>query len=268
MLKSLLLSLCLVACPALAADMSNVKTVTDAQGVVHGTGLLKGGLKGLTKTYESLPADKLPDSFDLRAMGMVSPIKNQGQCGSCWAHGTTESLEDAILFAGLPGLQLSVQQATFCNDNEYGCGGGFMTSADYLVNPGLALDSAAPYDPGRGGCPNAPVAAKAKSWSFVGAEGRAPTTDEIKTALVAHGSVFVTVSAGGYDWNGQAEMTECGNSGTNHIVEIVGWRPNAGGEWIMRNSWGTDWGDKGFAYMPYGCDGIAGDSDSAAFTVY
>lgn len=245
----------------LAADF-----VVDQYGVIHGTGLLKNRMRGLSKVHDTTVLKDLPASFDLRAMGDVSPIKDQGQCGSCWAHATTESLEDAILFAGKPGLQLSAQEMTGCNSAMWGCQGGEMTAADYLVNPGLPLDSAFPYR-GDDSCQQGlPVAAKATSWAYVGAEGSAPTTDQIKSALVAHGSVFVTVAAGGSDWGGQAEMTDCSDGNIDHMVEIVGWKDT--GEWIMRNSWGTGWGDNGFAYMPYGCDSIATDVDSAAYTVY
>lgn len=268
---SLFFGVCLLsgAVKAQAADMSDVTIVVDSHGVAHGTGYHKiVGKKLLPKgsVHDTTVLKDLPASFDLRAQGDVSPIKDQGQCGSCWAHATTESLEDAILFAGKPGMQLSVQQMTGCNSNEYGCGGGEMDSADYLVNPGLALDKDFPYQGDNSCKSNLKTAAKAQSWAYVGAEDRAPTTDEIKSALVAHGSIFVTVAAGGDDWGGQATMTDCGSTGIDHMVEIVGW--NEQGQWIMRNSWGTSWGDNGFAYMPYGCDEIATDSDSAAYTVF
>lgn len=258
--------LCLFALNLQAADYSDTTVVVDANGIAHGTGYIKS-LRKLTKVHESLRSTDLPVSFDLRAMGDVSPIKDQGQCGSCWAHATTESLEDAILFAGNPGMQLSAQQMTGCNSAQFGCDGGEMNAADYLVTPGLALDKDFPYQ-GSDACKkNLKTAAQAKSWAYIGKDDNtAPTTDEIKAALVTHGSVFVTVAAGGSDWNGQAEMTDCSGTGVDHMVEIVGW--NTKGEWIMRNSWGTGWGDAGFAYMPFGCDEIATDPDSAAYTVF
>lgn len=265
-MKGFFLALLCLTGTAQAADMSSVRFVIDAKGIVHGTGYVGHSTKSLMRTYKIDPQDDLPKAFDLRTKGFVSPIKNQGQCGSCWAHATVESLEDAILRSGTPGLELSAQDMTSCNSQEYGCRGGEMQSADFLVSPGIALEKDFPYYGRDVRCPDGlKIAAKATSWTFVGAEGRAPTTTELKAAIVAHGSLFVTVAAGGSDWNGQTTMIDCSASGINHMVEIVGW--TEADQWIMRNSWGTDWGDKGFAYMPFGCDEIASDVDSAAYTV-
>lgn len=259
-----LLTLC---CLFSTIALSQAVTITDQRGIVHGTGLIAGKMGGFGDIYDSTVLSNLPDSYDLRADGKVSPIKDQGQCGSCWAHATVESLEDAILFTGGAAVKLSTQQMTSCNTEMYGCNGGMMNAADFLVSPGMALEKDFPYTASDERCKNGlKTAAKAASWAYVGAAGRAPTTTEIKSALVAHGSVFVTVSAGGNDWDGRSEMTDCYNTGTNHMTEVVGW--NEKSEWIMRNSWGTGWGDKGFAYMPFGCDSLATDVDSAAYTIY
>jgi len=243
--------------------------VVDHFGIKHGLGLVhRFGEAKLPREYESLKSiTALPASYDAREKGYVSAVKDQGQCGSCWAHAITENLEDLYLRLGKGTTQLSPQQMVDCDRQAYGCSGGSMYDAAYPEG-GIAAESAYPYHASNGWCKNplpAP-AAKAAAWGFVGAQGRAPTTDEIKAALLVHGTLFVTVSAGGWNWQGNPDMSHCGNYGTNHMVEIVGW--TADSKWIMRNSWGTGWGDKGFGYMPFGCDEIASTPDSAGFLKY
>ncbi len=264
MIRSILLSL------ALMASAAHAETVRDAHGVRHGLGLLKTKSHHGNLYFNPAPeyVGDLPDAFDLRALGFVSDIKDQGQCGSCWAHAIVESLEDAILHSGGAKAKLAPQELVDCDNNAAGCGGGNMDDADFIVKTGTANESAYPYKARDQRCksPLPQPQTKAKSWAYVGGQGRAPTVDEMKRALYTYGSLFVTVAAGGSDWDGRTTMSGCRNRGTNHMVEIVGWTKD--GKWIMRNSWGTDWGDKGFAYMPYGCDAIATESESAAYTVF
>jgi C1A family cysteine protease len=252
----------------LMSQVSRGETFKDERGIEHGLGFRKSFTDiYYHQEYEALPTDNLPAAFDSRAKGWVSPVKDQGQCGSCWAHSLTENLEDALLKAGKGSFNLSVQQVVDCDSQAAGCNGGDMYEGEYLVNYGLTKAQLYPYTAKDGRCKNPlpPIAAKPASWKFVGAPGRAPKVEELKAALVAHGSLFVTVAAGGYNWGGHQPMTWCWNSDVNHMVEIVGW--NADGQWIMRNSWGTSWGDKGFGYLPFGCDSIASTPDSAGFLV-
>jgi C1A family cysteine protease len=258
----------LLFCSSVSLAAQSTPVVVDMHGIAHGTGYVQGFPRDRThRHFRMVPVD-VPAAFDLRTLGFVSPVKDQGQCGSCWAHAITENLEDAILSAGKPGKVLAPQQLVSCYTGADGCDGGDMDAADYIVNPGLALESDYPYVGATTTCvsPLPTIAAQAKSWAYIGAPGTAPTTDDIKQALYQNQhSVFVTVAAGGDDWNGQGVMTDCSTTGVNHMVEIVGW--TAAGQWIMRNSWGTDWGTQGFALMPYGCDEIATDVDSAAQVV-
>tara|TARA_R110000868_G_scaffold9394_4_gene46924 strand:- start:925 stop:1983 length:1059 start_codon:yes stop_codon:yes gene_type:complete len=210
-----------------------------------------------------------PPNLDLREIGQVSAIKDQGSCGSCWAFAITKTLESARLRAGGSELNLAEQEMVSCDTHAYGCSGGFMDEADYIVRRGLPLEAAYPYTARNGRCRSTlpPVADKAVSWAYIGAEGRAPTVDELKTAISTYGVIFVTVSAGGADWGGsRVHMTGCSNRGTNHMVTLVGYNQND--EFIIGNSWGTDWGENGFAYAKRGCNGLANEVQGAAFIVY
>lgn len=249
---------------AFAADV-----VIDANGVRHGTGLRKDQERQPALYFNPhVITGILPEEYDLRALGLVAPIKDQKNCGACYSFAITESLEDAILHAGGDLVDLSTQQIVSCAKDAYGCGGGFMSTADYILNPGLALAKDYPYTATSSRCKNPlpHIAAKAASYSFIGASNRAPTTDELKQAIYTYGSIFVTVSAGGSDWDGRKVMTRCSNRSTNHMILIVGWTRD--GKWIIKNSWSKNWGEDGFAYMPYKCDNVANEKQGAAFTVF
>ncbi len=242
---------------------------SDISNRQYRTGYL-GHNKQHGQLYFSLKtAATMPDSLDLRTTGAVSKIKDQGGCGSCWAFAVTKALESARLKAGLDELDLSEQQVVSCDRNAAGCGGGNMDDADYLLSPGLTLESNYRYTASNSRCksPLPAIADKAKSWAYIGAAGRKPTVDELKAALNTYGVIFVTVAAGGSDWGGsRVHMTSCGNRGTNHMVTLVGY--NAQNEFIIGNSWGSDWAENGFAYAKAGCNMLAGESEGAAFVVY
>ncbi len=245
-------------------------TFVDDQGNSHGLGLLQDDRGGSNKMYYS-PSKGLafPSKIDLRESNAVSAIKDQGSCGSCWSFAITKALESARLKAGLPELDLGEQEMVSCDKEAYGCSGGFMSSADYIVKRGLPLESDYQYSGSDSRCKATlpPVADKAISWAYVGASGRKPTVDELKAAIATYGTLFVTVAAGGADWGGsRAHMTSCGNRGTNHMVTLVGY--NEQDEFIIGNSWGKNWGENGFAYAKAGCNLLAGEPDSAAFIVY
>jgi C1A family cysteine protease len=201
-------------------------------------------------------AATLPEAFDWREEGIDLPfVKNQGACGSCWAFAITGALESAeALFGEDEGLNLSEQHMVSCDDQSYGCNGGFMTSADFVVRSGLTDEASFPYKAKDLRCKtNIKVKAKAASYKLLGSRNKKPTTDEIKAALVEHGPLFVTVMAGGSGWDGSGDsVTSCRKRGsTNHMVQIVGYTKT---QWIMKNSWGPKWGKDGHAFVGFGCD--------------
>jgi C1A family cysteine protease len=158
-----------------------------------------------------------------------------------------------------PMTDLAEQQMVSCVRDAYGCGGGFMESAAYVVKSGLTEEKNFPYRAANLSCKQVPITVKAASFTLLGGPNQKPTVEAIKTAILRYGSVFVTVAAGGSGWSGsRKEITGCRNRSTNHIVNLVGW--TADNKWVMNNSWGTSWGDKGFALIPYDCDRIADEA--------
>src|SRR6185312_14820385 len=100
---------------------------------------------------------------------------------------------------------------------------------------------------------------------YIGDSQRGATLDQVKKALMQYGVLSISVAAGGRDWSEGGEMQDCGNSGQNHMVNIVGW--NEKDELIIANSWGESWGDKGFGYAPLGCDELGSGAGSVGFLV-
>jgi len=245
-------------CFALPAYADGVSTVNGPRG----TGYLGHLLNGNPAQYVKIESRvDLPDALDLRETGKLPGIRDQGACGSCWAHAITKSLESSMaLLADKPGLDLAEQELVSCDRAAAGCSGGYMESAQYVIDHGLGLEKDFPYRAADLRCKKVPVAAKAVSYKLIGQPNKAPSVQEMKTALLEHGVLFVTVAAGS-GWGGQAkELTYCKNRGINHMVNIVGWTKD--NKWIMANSWGTSWGDKGYALVPFGCDKIG---DEAGF---
>jgi hypothetical protein len=248
--------------------------VVGANGQRHGLGLLvtEGERHGVTywePRAKQLGAAML-DEYDLRTMGWVAPIRDQGSCGSCWAFSITKALESARLRAGLTTLDMAEQDMVSCDKNAYACNGGQMDDMDYVVKKGLPLESNYKYTATSSRCknPEPAVAAKGVRWGYCGKPGKQPTVAEIKQCLVDFGVLSVVVAAGGRDWTNGGDMNGCTVSGQNHMVNLAGWVKKSGKEkLVVANSWGPDWGDKGFAYAAQGCDELAGGPESVSFVV-
>lgn len=205
----------------------------------------------------------LPASWDWRDHGCVTPVKKQGLCPTCWAFGTIGAYEAAIscIHHG-PLVDLSEQYLIDCNSHKpkkYGClTGGWWDFDD--MHKGVPFEDCYPYEcfnrlcfdgPCKTGCPgHFPVYA----WYYVGNPEGIPDTDSIKTAIWTHGPVVAGVcvdlpfwfyTGGIFDW---CDGCDC----MNHAIVIVGWNDN-GGYWIIKNSFGVDWGEEGYMRIKYGC---------------
>jgi len=157
-------------------------------------------------------------------------------------------------------LDLAEQHMVSCADDAYGCSGGFMTSAQFAVVKGITDEASFPYTARDSRCRSRlEVKAKAAGYTLLGTPRKKPTIEEIKTALVTKSPLFITVMAGGRGWTGSTgEVTSCRRrGGTNHMIILVGYDETG---WIIRNSWGANWGDKGYAHIKYGCDFVASEA--------
>ena len=195
-----------------------------------------------------------PTEVDWRMKGAVTGVKNQGQCGSCWAFSTTGSLEGQHFRKTGKLVSLSEQQLVDCsNDLEYqelGCGGGTMGNAFLYIrdNHGLDTESSYPYNAHDGIC-------KFKR-SSVGATDKGlvvvPDNEEaLAVAVAAHGPVSVAIDASHMQFyhHGIYDEPKCSSKALNHAVLAVGYGP---GYWLVKNSWGTKWGEEGYIKMKRG----------------
>ncbi|MFZ1684342.1 MAG: C1 family peptidase [Candidatus Zixiibacteriota bacterium] len=210
----------------------------------------------------------LPAAFDWRTQvpGGMPPIRNQGGCGSCWAFATAGAFECNIKIKDQVNVDLSEQYLVSCNPYGYNCPNGGWWVHDMHTNVGDPCGSAGAvleqYDPYQQSdapctCPY-PHDYKLKGWSYVGAQWSTPSVTQIKQAIYDHGPVSVAVSVNSaFQAYSGGIFNGCNSTSINHAVVIVGWDDSqAGGIWIIRNSWGQYWGEGGYMRMPYNCSMI------------
>lgn len=240
--------------PHMTVAKDGQQVFVDAEGRQHGLGYLgQGAVHGVVHWAPKIRRS-FPEKMDGRELGWSPSIKNQGSCGSCWAFSITRAHESARLKKGKAYLDLSEQEMVSCAD-AYGCGGGYMSNMSYVKDNGQALESDWRYTASNGRCknPKPARASKAIRWGYVGSENRKPTLDEVKQAFTDFGELSAEVAAGGaFSPNSQGYITSCGSRSINHMVTIAGWKEND--VLILGNSWGTSWGDDGYAYTKLGCN--------------
>lgn len=197
--------------------------------------------------------DPNPSSVDWREKGAVTPVKNQGGCGSCWAFSATETLESHYQIA--TGKQLILAPQTFVNcvknpqhcGGTGGCEGATMELAFNLtMKTGIALESDMPYAGRDETCKTYKAAVKCAGYI------KNPVNDAkgLETALATKGPQAITVAAEPWQFYGGGVFHGCSSgifsgsgSTLDHGVQAVGYSQDY---WIVRNSWGAGWGEKGF----------------------
>jgi len=208
------------------------------------------------------PMVNAPTTFDWRSKGGVTSVKNQEQCGSCWAFSATENIESVYKLAGHSMPILGPQQIVDCDKSDYGCSGGWPRLAyTYVIQAGgQDQESCYPYTARDGSCKfkSTCIGAKIKSYQNI-----AKTEDQIQTALVNQAPLSICVDASSWSsYRGGVMMaSSCGHS-IDHCVQLVGYDSTKSTPyWIVRNSWGTDWGLSGYIYLQMGKNTCAMNND-------
>lgn len=236
--------------------------------------MLKGERRATGKfMYANVNA--LPTSVDWRKNGAVTPVKNQGQCGSCWAFSTVVAVEGINQIRTNELTSLSEQELVDCDTNEnQGCSGGLMDLAFEFIKEkgGLTSEIVYPYQASDETCDknkeNAPVV------SIDGHEDVPENSEDDLMKAVAHQPVSVAIDAGSSDFQFYSEGVFTGRCGTelNHGVAAVGYGTTIDRTkyWIVKNSWGEEWGEKGYIRMQRGIrhkEGLCGIAMEASYPV-
>jgi len=213
------------------------------------------------ETVHFEPVLGAPDKIDYRDDGMVTPVKNQGHCGSCWAFSSTGCMEGMWKKAKGDLISMSEQQMVDCGQGS--CNGGYMTSAWQTVRNGIETEETYPYTAKDGHC-------HADSNNFVahnsGSKRVSHSESGLQSALATVGypiSVAVHVGSSFQHYNGGVfSDPSCRHGQLNHAILAVGYDKSSGsGYYIVKNSWGASWGSSGYIKMKIGENscGIAND---------
>jgi C1A family cysteine protease len=190
----------------------------------------------------------VPDTIDWVTKGAVTGVKNQGQCGSCWAFSTTGSIEGAVAIKTGNLISVSEQQLVDCSTAEgnQGCNGGLMDDAfEYVIsNGGICSEASYPYTAADGTCKSCSVVSKIAKYVDV-----AQDDETALQAAVAQQPVSVAVEADQSGFQFYSSGIFSGTCGTNldHGVLAVGYGSDNGVDyWLVKNSWGASWGLSGY----------------------
>jgi C1A family cysteine protease/predicted secreted protein len=254
-----------------APVLSQLSDLSRPEGVgLPGTGSLD--LAAAPDENSPSPADQagtsLPAAFDWRTRSSLPAVRDQGSCGSCWAFATAGAFESAIAIQGGPAsIDLSEQYLVSCNIDSWSCNGGG-TAHKYHYNSlpfnelqaGGVLETQLPYTATNGQCTgpyNHPY--RLAGWKNITSSTN-PLPADIKQAIFTYGPVKASVCAGtafsrytGGIFNTD-EKAACSGS-TNHAIVLVGW-DDAAGVWILRNSWGSRWGEGGYMRIAWGTSNV------------
>mmetsp|Transcript_25421 Transcript_25421/g.37481 ORF Transcript_25421/g.37481 Transcript_25421/m.37481 type:complete len:347 (+) Transcript_25421:65-1105(+) len=234
--------------------------------------------KQLNATIVNMPAyDGKYGSVDYTGK-QTTAIKDQGHCGSCWAHAAAEQIEsDGMRLFGNPAsLSLSVQQLVDCDHGEgqLGCNGGLQETAfDYVrENGGIVTEADYPYTSyygkdGRCDRTKTNYVMGVNGYEMILADDVKATEEGFTTYVLSTGTVSIGVDATTWNTYTGGVMADCGKgTDINHAVQLVGVDNGENGWWKIRNSWSADWGEEGNIRITYGSNTCGLATEGGSYT--
>ncbi len=219
----------------------------------------------INQTFGATPA-----SFDPRTEKFskcIHPVRDQQQCGSCWAFGATEALSDRFCIAGTDVI-LAPQDPVSCDTNNYGCDGGYLNYVwAYFTNTGVVSDACWPYTSGGGdsGSCRKTCTGSGQAWNKYkcksGSTVHPTSVQGIKDQLYNNGPMEAafTVYEDFFNYKSGVYYHVSGGVAGGHAIKMLGWGTENGMDyWLCANSWGTSWGMTGFFKIKQGDSGING----------
>jgi len=213
------------------------------------------------------PAAPAPDSVDWTTKGVVTPVKNQGQCGSCWSFSATGAIECNYAIKTGKLVSLSEQQLVDCAGARYGCAGcngGQMTGAmEYAAKEGgLCSEEEYKYTARDGTC--RATSCGTKYDANKGYEAVKSMSSSALEAATAEGCVSIGIEADQTAFQHYSSGVLTGTCGTriDHGVLVVGYGEEGGQKfWKVKNSWGETWGEKGYINICRDCGKNGNDGE-------
>ncbi|XP_067004602.2 cathepsin L [Anabrus simplex] len=232
------------------ADMTNEEFINTMTGYRPNKLVRSRGLN-----YTRQNNVRLPSSVDWRQQGAVTSVKNQGQCGSCWAFSATGSIEGQHFRKTGKLVSLSEQNLMDCATNypNDGCNGGDMMAAfDYVIdNGGIDTEDSYPYEERDGRCRYKAqnIGATISDYVALSSGDQAALKEAVANVGPVSVAMYASLNSFGYYESGVYYDAACSGEYyyLNHGVLVVGYGTEDGSDyWIVKNSWGDDWGESGY----------------------